>query len=114
MMVYKTQENSLMSPDHFLSFLVGRIWETRLWFFFQLINNPTPIALVQEDFNGFDYSLAQTLSSQLLQIPQTPQPPQNAGTAKQTVIGAVVGVVIVLLMMVVIGVVGCVLYARLR
>ena len=73
-----------------------------------------PIALVQEDFDRFDYSLAQTLSSQLLPIQQTPQPPQNAGTAKQTVIGAVVGVVVVLLMMVVIGVVGCVLYARLR
>ena len=72
-----------------------------------------PIALVQEDFDRFDYSTAQTLSSQLL--PQTPQPPQNTDTAKETIIGAVVGVVIiVLLMMVVIGVVGCVLYARLR
>lgn len=80
--------------------------------FFQLINNPTPIAFVQEDFDRFDYSTAQTLSSQLL--PQTPQPPQIADMSKQIVIGAVVGVVIVLLMMVVVGVVGCVLYARLR
>ena len=71
----------------------------------------TPTALVQEDFEGFDYSTAQTLSNQLLPIQQ----PQNNSTgAKPTIIGAVVGVVVILIMMIVIGVVGCVLYTRLN
>ena len=68
-------------------------------------------ALVQEDFDRLDYSMARVLSSQLLQ--EAPQPPQNAGT-KPTIIGAVVGIVIVLFMMILIGVVGFILYRHFK
>ena len=74
----------------------------------------TYVALVQEDFDRLDYSMARALSSQLLQqVPQAPQPPQNAGTTP-TIISAVVSVVIVLFMMILISVVGFILYKRFK